>query len=419
MSTSAIMLEQSRDETSLTGLARITGFFFAFRVFLVVVAVKILQQDSDVGVGLSLGINLFLLGLVLFCAAGSARRTIGSILRLPCNRWVLLFLGFSGASLLWTVAVSLPAAAAFWCALCADVGIVVLLLRAGDIQEVSTGLMKGYVWGACCVAFLAWCFPAQTDLRLGIEDLLGANQIGYACGFAIFIAQYLILTREKESRWKVCAVFLAITMLRSLSKTTIVACLAGEAFLLIWGRAFSRRAKIMVLVITLVVIAAGWGLIEAYAEVYATAGNQAETLSGRLGIWVIMLGEAVEKPWFGHGFHSVWKVLPPYGPDQFEIRHAHNEVLQQFYAYGVAGVLMLIALYSSFYRHVKRMDKSPVRSLLLALLLFVLVRGLADTEAFDLSLPLWAIVLFSPMLAQGSRFQTKLNQGEILSSDGA
>jgi O-antigen ligase len=413
VSTVAITLESRRVETGLSGLAQLTGFFFAFRIFLVVVAVKILQQDSDVGVGLSLGTNLFLFGLVIFCAAGSAQRTIGSILRLPCNVWVLVFLGFSGASLLWTGAVSLPAAAAFWCGLFADVGIVVLLLRSGDMQEVSTALMRGYVWGACCVGFLAWCFPAQTDLRLGIEDLLGPNQIGYACGFGLFIAQYLILTREKELRWKLCAAFLAITMLRCLSKTTIVACLAGEAFLLIWGRSISRRARMMVLLMALVVIAAGWGLIEAYAEVYATAGNQAETLSGRLGIWVIMLAEAVEKPWIGHGFHSVWKVLPPYGPDQFEIRHAHNEVLQQFYAYGVAGVLMLVALYSSFYRHVKRLAASPVRSLLLALFLFVIVRGLADTEAFDLSLPLWAIVLFSPMLARDSASQTKPDQLEI------
>jgi O-antigen ligase len=419
VSTGAVTLEQSLGETGLSGLARLTGFFFAFRIFLVVVAVKILQLDSDVGVGLSLGTNLFLFGLVLFCSAGSAPRTIGSILRLPCNVWVLVFLGFSGASLLWTVAVSLPAAAAFWCGLCADVGIVVLLLRSGDMQEVSTALMKGYVWGACSVALLAWCFPAQTDLRLGIEDLLGPNQIGYACGFGIFIAQYLILTSEKEVRWKVCAAFLAITMLRSLSKTTIVACLAGEAFLLIWGRSFSRRAKMLVLLVALVVIAAGWGLIEAYADVYATAGNQAETLSGRLGIWVIMLTEGLEKPWIGHGFHSVWKVLPPYGPDQFEIRHAHNEVLQQFYAYGVAGVLLLVGLYGSFYRHVKRLAASPVRSLLLALFLFVIVRGLADTEAFDLSLPLWAIVLFSPMLVQDSPIQRKPGQGEILASGGA
>ncbi|MGA7706330.1 MAG: hypothetical protein WCD77_00975, partial [Acidobacteriaceae bacterium] len=37
----------------------------------------------------------------------------------------------------------------------------------------------------------------------------------------------------------------------------------------------------------------------------------------------------------------------------------------------------------------------PVKTFFLAFLLFVLVRGIADTERFDLSLPLWAIVMIS------------------------
>ena len=75
-----------------------------------------------------------------------------------------------------------------------------------------------------------------------------------------------------------------------------------------------------------------------YYEVYINAGNQSETLTGRIGIWALILEKALEQPWIGHGFHSVWKVIPPFGPDQFEPRHAHNELLQQFYAYGVAGI---------------------------------------------------------------------------------
>jgi hypothetical protein len=31
-------------------------------------------------------------------------------------------------------------------------------------------------------------------------------------------------------------------------------------------------------------------------------------------------------------------------------------------------------------------------------LLFILIRGLADTEVYDLSLPLWAIIMFSLLL---------------------
>ncbi len=39
-----------------------------------------------------------------------------------------------------------------------------------------------------------------------------------------------------------------------------------------------------------------------------------------------------------------------------------------------------------------------MRTLWLALLLFVLIRGLTDTEPFDLSLPLWAVVMLSSLI---------------------
>src|ERR1700736_1390641 len=108
-----------------------------------------------------------------------------------------------------------------------------------------------------------------------------------------------------------------------------------------------------------------------------------ESLTGRIGLWAIFLLESVQRPWIGHGFHSVWKVIPPFGPEQFEARHAHNELLQQFYAYGVMGVVMLIGLYGSFLRQIRRMARSPLRTFFLSLLLFVAIRGVADTEPFD------------------------------------
>ena len=61
-----------------------------------------------------------------------------------------------------------------------------------------------------------------------------------------------------------------------------------------------------------------WGLFEAYYDVYTTASSQAETLTGRLGIWAYMLAEAVQQPWLGHGFDSVWNVVPPFGAEKFE-----------------------------------------------------------------------------------------------------
>jgi len=156
-----------------------------------------------------------------------------------------------------------------------------------------------------------------------------------------------------------------------------------------------RRTKVLLTLGTAAVFAAFWGLFSSYFEIYSSAGNQPETLTGRLGIWAYFLAEAMEQPWIGHGFHSVWQVVPPFGGDQFEARHAHNELLQQFYAYGAVGICMFAGIYGSLWRQLRRLGSRPDKAFFLALLLFVLVRGLADTDAFDLSLPLWSIVLIS------------------------
>jgi exopolysaccharide production protein ExoQ len=226
-------------------LAQVIGFFFSFRTLCTVLAVRVLQQDTQTGVVVSLALNFLLLGAVVFDSLGPARRSLASIFRLPGGWSLLLFLGFSGCSLTWSAAVSRSAAAAFWCAMVADLGMVALLLRNGPISETGAALMKGYVRGACCVALAAWMMPGLSDLRLGDEELMGPNQIGYPCALAIFFAQFLI-RMHNQGRWRFSITFLAITLLRSLSKTTIVAFVAGEAVLLVLDRhlhEFRKRCR--------------------------------------------------------------------------------------------------------------------------------------------------------------------------------
>ena len=50
----------------------------------------------------------------------------------------------------------------------------------------------------------------------------------------------------------------------------------------------------------------------------------------------------------------VWKVVPPFSED-FEARHAHNELLQQLYAYGVVGVVIFLGLYGSLFRLIRKL----------------------------------------------------------------
>jgi len=62
------------------------------------------------------------------------------------------------------------------------------------------------------------------------------------------------------------------------------------------------------------------------------------------------------------------------------------------------GVCMFLGIYISFFRQVRKLATGYTRTFFFGLLLFVLVRGLTDTEPFDLSLPLWAIAMMSVLI---------------------
>lgn len=387
------------DGSPLEPLPCIVGFFLAFRIVSVLLAVRALGAGPEVGTAVNVAVDFLLLMVVAFSAMGN-HTPLSLLTSLPAMRWVLLFLGFSCCSLSWSIAVSPANSGLYWCTLASDVAMLMMLLRTGPLTAAADSLMKGFVWGACGVALIAWILPAESDLRLGDEELLGPNQIGYVCALAFFFAQYLL--RERKKGPAVSAVLLAVTLLRSLSKTTIVAFLIAEGFLLIRDRSISRRTKILISLAAVTVVALFSSLLISYYGVYTAAGNQSETLTGRLGIWAYFLGEAVQQPWIGHGFDSAWKVIPPFGADQFEAAHAHNEVLQQFYAYGAVGIVLFVGIYSSLLVQIRRIAVRSQRTFFLALLLFVVVRGTADTDRFDLSLPLWAVVMVS-LLAEHAR----------------
>ena len=85
--------------TATISLPWLAGCYFAFRPILTVIAVRVLQQDPQVGTVLNLGINFLLLGIAAFQLLGVGSRTKTSALASPMGFWVLVFLGFSGCSL--------------------------------------------------------------------------------------------------------------------------------------------------------------------------------------------------------------------------------------------------------------------------------------------------------------------------------
>jgi len=61
----------------------------------------------------------------------------------------------------------------------------------------------------------------------------------------------------------------------------------------------------------------------------------------------------------------------------------------------VAGLIMLCALYGGLYRKIRKLSEGPRRMIFVGILIFVIIRGFAEAEPFDLLLPLWAIVLIT------------------------
>jgi len=393
-SSSEKVTEENFDPSEKSSLAFAVGFFFSARAIVALFLVRVLGTDPSAGAGTALILSFLLFGFTYFDSLGPEKRTFSSMLQVPSVRWVLVFLTFSACSLTWSVTVSPAVSIAYWFGMASDVAIVVLMLRGGSVTGISHSVMKGFIWGTCLLALIAWLMPAQSDLRLGDEDFFNANQIGNLCAFAIFLAQYLM--RRKDGRWGLIALFLVVTLIRSLSKTTIAAFLLSESFLLIQDRSISRKTKILLTTAAMLAILVFWGLFEAYYDIYTSNADQAETLTGRTAIWAYVSIEALEKPWIGHGFDSMWKVIPPFG--LFEARHAENELLQQFYTYGAVGIVMLVGLYGSLYQRIRKLPRGPLKIIFTSIVIFVIVRGIAEAEPFDLLLPLWSIVLISMLV---------------------
>lgn len=374
------------------------GFFFSFRLCIVLVSVRLLGLEPSTGAAVSIGLGLFLFWIVCFNSIGSGQVTLPALLRLPAIRWAILFLIFAGISLRWSDSASLANSFVYWLGVVTDVATVVILLRCNDPAECGGAMMSGFVWSSCVLATAAWILPGPPDLRLGDEQFFNTNEIGNLCAFAIFFAQYL--TRSRHGNWGAAKLLLAVTLVRSLSKATLAAFLVSEVCLLAMDRSMSRRMKILLTSGALLIALAFWGLFEAYYQVYTTAGNQAETFTGRIAIWVYAVSATFDHPWtpwIGHGFDAWWKVVPPFGNEFFEARHAENEALQQFYAFGLAGVILVAGIYGGLYRQLRRLPPSGTRIVFRSLLIFILLRGLAEADAFDLLLPLWSVVMISAL----------------------
>lgn len=407
MTASTHLLHLNTDVTSSrsfrTPLQLLTGFFFAFRLALTYIA---FQGNPRAGSITILACSALILAASLIYTLGDDQFSIRSLFAIRTVKWLLAYLLMSGVSLLWTGAESIMDAGALWSGMVIEVAIVFLLVKQPDVTDRADALFKGFVMGMLFVGAVAWMAPPLPDLRIGDYEFLHPNMIGMYSALGFFLAQHLAL---KERVWRWACLALGLTLLRTISKTSIVAFFVAESFYLLREQRISRRLKIQIAAVALVILAAFMTLLESYLEIYTTTGSgtQAETLTGRTAIWAMAFFMAIEKPWIGHGFYSFRALIPAFG--SFEPWHAHNELLQEFFEYGLLGIAVTAGLYLALISAAKRSAartsgvNSPAASygrLVSVVALFAIVHGLAESVNFGLTIPLWLFAALAIVLAQ-------------------
>lgn len=389
--TTAIVIAQNHAEPTALGLCGVAGFLLAFKDCLTFL---LFQSDSRMGTAVteSVGLAWFIV-ILSFAIANPVSRAYRERRMTPL-RWIALYLGLAAISLLWTTTNSLMVAAGYWVSTAVDIGGIYILARYVPVWAHIQRIMQGFAIGAALLAAIVWIAPATEDMRLGHEDYLHPNAIGFEFAIATFFCLYLA---RHNRQWYGWALALFVTMVRTLSKGTIVGFLVAGVCCLLRGWDVSRKTRVYTGLIMTAVIGGFWGLVERYLDSY-TAGNNLETLTGRTYIWSNAIAIAMEKPWFGHGFDSFRWVFPPFGT--FQPWHAHNEWIQQFFAYGVLGIAIVACIYWSFYREIRKSSANRnLRTLATGILIMVLVRSLVDTDRFELCFPLWLMTLLSIALA--------------------
>jgi exopolysaccharide production protein ExoQ len=385
-------------------LQLLAGFFFAYRFALIYLG---FQSEPRAGSITTLACSALILVASVIYTLGDDQFSMRFFFASRTVWWLFAYLAMSGLSLFWTGADSILDAGGLWTGMVMELLTVLLLVRPPNVAERVDALMKGFVIGMLFVGAVAWMGPTLPDLRIGDYEFLHPNIIGMYSALAFFLAQHLAL---ENRAWRWCCLALGVTMLRSISKTSIIAFLVAETFYLLREKQIPRAMKIRIGIVAGIVIAAFGTLLEAYFEVYTTAGSgtQTETLTGRTAIWAVAFFMAIEKPLLGHGFYSFRALIPAFG--SFEPWHAHNELLQEFFEYGAVGVVVTVALYVALISAAKRFaartsaairgTARPYGRLAFVVVLFAIVHGLTESVNFGLSIPLWLFAALALVLQQ-------------------
>jgi O-antigen ligase len=311
--------------------------------------------------------------------------------RMHTISWPILgYLVWTGMSLFWTEAESKFSAFGYWLSFVATVFVVRSIMeRAGDLSQAIFNGLKGFIAGSAALCFCALFAGTTAEFRLGDQELLHPNMLGNFFALSVIFSLFLLKNGPRKL-WLWSVIAFGAALLATISKASIL----SLAVVLLFTGLVSFRDKLRSFAICASLALVFAGTYSKYYQYYSDSG-QLETVAGRTGIWSDTVNYALDQPIIGHGVYSYRTFAPiqDTGEWDFQAWHAHNEFLQQWFAYGLVGVILSMLIYWKFFRTCLAYWHHAIGSLGFALLLYFILHGLTDANHIELSFPL-ALMLF-------------------------
>lgn len=297
---------------------------------------------------------------------------------------------WAGITIFWTGANPVYSALGYWAILVIKIFIVLLLFLLGDVEKVAIKSLQGLAWGSVVLGLIPFILQARTlDGRLGNEEFFHPNSIGNQMALTCLCTIYLALQswgQVSERRpYIVMLLFLLFTLLRSLSKTSILSFLIAASVYVLRSQ-ISVKKKINLVLISGGIIAVSFTRLSRYLDTYLNEQQGGEALAtgtGRTQVWEMTWRMIQENPIWGYGYQSYRDVA-----DQIiglRLVHPHNEVLNIWFNLGGVGLLLALLTYIAYSWQVYCAGKArlPQEAFALSLLIYYIIRGVTEATVPD------------------------------------
>jgi exopolysaccharide production protein ExoQ len=413
----------STKRTPESGLRRslptIAFWFWALSIFRFAFALLFFRENQAVATAVGAALDIVFVYCLLLSIGGA--ESIERQTRFPALvHWILAYCLWCAASLSWTRATSLVSATGYFASMFLDVAIVGAMIWWGDLEAVTIASVKGIIAGGWLISLCALLSTSDDpNGRLGNLEFLHPGKVGEYAGQAALCSCFMWVRSRKDEgsgRWLWVGSALSLTwiVLRSLSKTSMIAFVCSGAVFILFSRVVSLKTKVVALVCASLLFCAMYTVVNNYLEGYLEEKpGEATTLTGRTLLWAKSWDMIQEHPALGYGFLS----FRDYGPQDWDVRtvHAHNEWITQWFQLGFIGLMITIGIYLSYFRHLMRSPQSPQRELGLGMLIYMLIQGFAIAEPSGLTFPLPMMLLLATWAKPGAEGPVAVSRNAVAS----